>query len=55
MSLRCYDQAAAVKPVPRSYLTRAWDLDGQGNLDAESIRRLKPFRKNYALIRYTRT
>jgi phospholipase A1 len=50
--LRCYDQAAAVKPPPRSYLTRAWDLDGQGNPETEGIRRLEPYRKNYALIRY---
>jgi len=51
--LRCYDDAAAVKPAPRSYMTRAWDLDGQGNPDAGGIRRLEPYRKNYALIRYT--
>lgn len=51
--MRCYDDAAAVKPVLRSYLTRAWDLDGQGNPDAGGIRRLEPYRKNYALIRYT--
>jgi phospholipase A1 len=50
--LQCYDQAATNKP-PRSYLTRAWDLDGQGNPDAGGIRRLEPYRKNYALIRYT--
>lgn len=51
--LRCYDQAATIKPPPRSYLTRAWDLDGQGNPDAGGIRRLEPYRKNYALVRYT--
>ncbi|MBI5891545.1 MAG: phospholipase A [Nitrosomonadales bacterium] len=51
--LLCYDQAASVKPQPRSYLTRAWDLDGQGNPDSDGIRRLEPYRKNYALIRYT--
>jgi phospholipase A1 len=51
--LQCYDRAATLKPPPRSYLTRAWDLDGQGNPDAGGIRRLEPYRKNYALIRYT--
>lgn len=51
--LKCYDEAAAVKPLPRSYLTRAWDLDGQGNPTTEGIRRLEPYRKNYLLIRYT--
>ena len=51
--LQCYDQAATIKPPPRSYLTRAWDLDGQGNPDAGGIRRLEPYRKNYALVRYT--
>jgi phospholipase A1 len=51
--LQCYDQAATIKPLPRSYLTRAWDLDGQGNPDAGGIRRLEPYRKNYVLIRYT--
>ncbi len=51
--LQCYDQAATIKPPSRSYLTRAWDLDGQGNPDADGIRRLEPYRKNYALVRYT--
>lgn len=51
--LKCYDEAATIKPPLRSYLTRAWDLDGQGNPDAGGIRRLEPYRKNYALIRYT--
>lgn len=51
--LACYDQAAAIKPPPRSYLTQAWDLDGQGNPSTEGIRRLEPYRKNYVLIRYT--
>jgi phospholipase A1 len=51
--LLCYDQASLLKPPPRSYLTRAWDLDGRGNPDDGGIRRLEPYRKNYALIRYT--
>ena len=51
--LKCYDQAATVKPPQRSYLTRAWDLDGQGNPDVSGIRRLEPYRKNYLLIRHT--
>ncbi len=51
--LACYDRAAATKPPPRSYLTQAWDLDGQGNPSTEGIRRLEPYRKNYVLIRYT--
>jgi phospholipase A1 len=51
--LKCYDQAVTIKPPPRSYLTQAWDLDGQGNPDTSGIRRLEPYRKNYLLIRYT--
>jgi phospholipase A1/A2 len=51
--LKCYDDAAAIKPVARSAMTRAWDLDGQGNPNNEGIRRLEPYRKNYVLIRYT--
>lgn len=51
--LKCYDEAATLKTVPRSYLTRAWDLDGQGNPDADGIRRLEPYRKNYVLARHT--
>jgi len=51
--LRCYDQAATFKPLSRSYLTRAWDLDGQSNPDANGISHLEPYRKNYLLIRYT--
>jgi phospholipase A1 len=51
--LACYDAAATRKPAPRSYLTQAWDLDGQGNPNADGIRRLEPYRRNYALIRYT--
>lgn len=51
--LLCYDHAATLKPPARSYLTRAWDLDGQGNPDISGIRRLEPYRKNYLLIRNT--
>ena len=51
--LKCYDQAATVKPPPRSYLTRAWDLDGRGNPDTSGIRHLEPYRKNYLLLRHT--
>ncbi len=51
--LLCYDEAVSLKPAPRSYLTQAWDLDGQGNPNSDGIRRLEPYRKNYALIRYT--
>lgn len=51
--LACYDEAATIKPAPRSYLTQAWDLDGQGNPNAEGVRRLEPYRKNYVLIRDT--
>jgi phospholipase A1 len=51
--LLCYDQAATLKPLARSFLTQAWDLDGLGNPDADGIRRLEPYRKNYVLIRYT--
>lgn len=51
--LLCYDQTATSKPTPRSYLTQAWDLDGQGNLSTDGIRRLEPYRKNYLLIRNT--
>jgi phospholipase A1 len=51
--LKCYDDASTVKPLPRSYLTRAWDLDGQGNPEADGLRHLEPYRKNYLLIRHT--
>ena len=51
--LLCYDHAATLKPPMRSYLTRAWDLDGQGNPDISGIRRLEPYRKNYLLFRNT--
>jgi len=51
--LECYDHAATLKPPPRSYLTQAWDLDGQGNPNADGIRRLEPYRKNYLVIRDT--
>ena len=51
--LACYDQAATTKLLPRSYLTRAWDLDGQGNPDSDGLRHLEPYRKNYLLIHYT--
>lgn len=51
--LDCYDEMSAIKPATRSYLTRAWDLDGHGNPDADGIRRLEPYRKNYALARYS--
>jgi phospholipase A1/A2 len=50
--LKCYDQAATIKPAPRSYLTRAWDLDGQTNPDADGLRHLEPYRKNYLLVRH---
>jgi len=50
--LRCYDEAATVKLPQRSFLTRAWDLDGLGNPDADGIRHLEPYRKNYLLIRH---
>jgi hypothetical protein len=43
--LKCYDRAASVKPPQRSYLTRAWDLDGLGNPDVSGIRHLEPYRK----------
>ncbi|MBU1426374.1 MAG: phospholipase A [Gammaproteobacteria bacterium] len=45
--------ATNIKPPPRSYLTQAWDLDGQGNPDTGGIRHLEPYRKNYMLIRHT--
>lgn len=51
--LKCYDTAVLTKPVPRSYMTQAWDLDGQGNPVEDGIRRLEPYRKNYALVSYT--
>ena len=50
--LKCYDQAATIKPVPRSYLTRAWDLDGQQNPDADGLRHLEPYRKDYLVVRH---
>lgn len=50
--LACYDQLASGKKTPRSHLTAAWDLDGQGSLDVEGVRRLEPYRKNYVLINH---
>ncbi len=50
--LRCFDRITGKHYAQRSFLTRAWDLDGNGNPDNEGIRRLEPYRRNYALIHY---
>ena len=42
--LACYDKLTGQHYTERSALTRAWDLDGRGNPDAEGIRRLEPYR-----------
>ena len=44
--LACYDKLTGQHYTERSALTRAWDLDGRGNPDAEGIRRLEPYRAN---------
>lgn len=51
--LACYDQLTGQHYVDRSALTRAWDLDGRGNPDAEGVRRLEPYRANRVLVHHT--
>ena len=51
--LACYDKLTGQHYADRSALTRAWDLDGRGNPDAEGIRRLEPYRANRLLVQHT--
>ncbi len=63
--LTCYDQnavtptdaqIAAARKVDlahRSYLTRAWNLDDQNDMDDSKLGRLQPYRQNYLIARYT--
>lgn len=51
--LACYDQLTGQHYADRSALTRAWDLDGRGNPDAEGVRRLEPYRANRVLVHHT--
>ena len=51
--LACYDKLTGQHYTERSALTRAWDLDGRGNPDAEGIRRLEPYRANRLLMQHT--
>lgn len=51
--LACYDKLTGQHYTERSALTRAWDLDGRGNPDAEGVRRLEPYRSNLVLIQHT--
>ena len=51
--LACFDRLTGQHYAQRSFLTRAWDLDGNGNPDSAGIRRLEPHRPNYVLIHHT--
>lgn len=51
--LACYDKLTSQHYSERSALTRAWDLDGRGNPDAEGVRRLDPYRSNLVLVQHT--
>lgn len=51
--LACFDKLTGQHYTQRSFLTRAWDLDGNGAPDSEGVRRLEPHRKNYVLIHHT--
>src|SRR5512135_3936410 len=51
--LACFDRITGADYAQRSSLTRAWDLDGNGNPDSQGIRRLEPHRKNYVLVHHT--
>ncbi|MDD5057963.1 MAG: phospholipase A [Sideroxydans sp.] len=50
--LACFDTITGTQYTQRSFLTRAWDLDGNGNPDSGGVRRLEPHRKNYVLIHH---
>lgn len=50
--LACFDQLSGRHYQQRSFLTRAWDLDGAGNPNQDGVRRLEPYRSNYALVRH---
>ncbi len=50
--LACYDHLSGAHYSQRSFLTRAWDLDGNGNPDNQGVRRLEPYRKNYMLFQH---
>ncbi len=51
--LACFDRLTGKHYARRSFLTRAWDLDGQGNPDRDGVRRLEPYRSNYATLQHT--
>jgi phospholipase A1 len=51
--LACYDNLTGQHYNERSALTRAWDLDGRGNPDAQGVRRLEPYRTNQLLVHHT--
>jgi len=51
--LACYDELTGQHYTERSALTRAWDLDGRGNPDAEVVRRLEPYRVNRVMLHHT--
>lgn len=46
-------QAPAPVAAPRSYLTRAWNLDDMANRDQSKLGRLVPHRQSYMLLRAT--
>lgn len=45
------DVVAAEVPQPRSYLTRAWNLDDKANPDESKLGRLRPHRQSYLVVR----
>ena len=51
--LACFDRITGQRFADRTFLTRAWDLDGNGNPDKEGLRRLEPYRKNYLMVHHT--
>jgi phospholipase A1/A2 len=62
LRLTCYDDKPATAPrapsyttehIERSYLTRAWNLDDENNLDDSQLGSLQPYRQNYLLLRDT--
>ncbi len=51
--LACFDRLTGKHYSGRSFLTRAWDLDGHGNPDKDGVRRLEPYRNNYVTVHHT--
>lgn len=45
------DNDGAPVEAPRSYLTRAWNLDDKANPDESKLGRLRPYRQSYLVVR----